>query len=110
MAGLTTTDRQAIQLFDDRLRQAFPRKVISVQLFGSKARGEATYESDVDVLVVLRDGTWQDDRKIIRLAARVWTETGVNVSPKVYTQSKIADMRRRGNVFLQSVEQDAVPV
>jgi hypothetical protein len=36
-----------------RLRAAFGERLVSVKLFGSYARGEATERSDVDVLVVL---------------------------------------------------------
>jgi predicted nucleotidyltransferase len=36
-----------------RLHAAFGERLVSVKLFGSYARGEATERSDVDVLVVL---------------------------------------------------------
>lgn len=107
---LTSSDRHALDLFQERLQQAFPGQIVGLRLFGSKARGDATADSDVDVLVVLTETDWRTNRAIIHLAARVWTETGVNISPKTYTQTQVADMRRRRNVFLQSVEQDALPV
>jgi predicted nucleotidyltransferase len=107
---LSALDRQALTLFQERLRHAYPKQVVSIQLFGSKARGTATEESDVDLLVVMTEANWRTSRRVINLAARVWTETGVNISPKVYSQGQLADMRRRRNVFLQSVEQDALPV
>ena len=42
----------------DRVREAAPTQlsgnVVDVRLFGSEARGEATSESDIDVLVVVQ--------------------------------------------------------
>ncbi len=42
-------------LFKDLLLQHFGERLISVALYGSVARGAATAESDIDVLIVARD-------------------------------------------------------
>src|SRR5712671_3755779 len=39
--------------FVRRLRRDLPANIIDVRLFGSKARGQTTAESDIDVLVVV---------------------------------------------------------
>lgn len=45
-------DRIVHQLCED-LKERYDRELVRVILFGSHARGEATGESDIDVLVVL---------------------------------------------------------
>lgn len=110
MTGLTSTEEEALRLFKGRLQQVFPHQLEEVKLFGSKARGDASGESDVDVLVVLTTGDWRDERAIVNIATGVFVATGVDISPKVYTQSQIADMRRRRTVFLQAVDRDTIPV
>jgi predicted nucleotidyltransferase len=40
--------------FVKRLRRSLSGNVLDVRLFGSEARGEATLESDIDVLVVVQ--------------------------------------------------------
>jgi uncharacterized protein len=39
----------------DRLRAAFGKKLVGVALYGSRARGEARPDSDVDLLAIVRD-------------------------------------------------------
>ena len=42
------------------LREEFGERLREVTLFGSQARGDATEASDVDLLVVVENPTWQD--------------------------------------------------
>lgn len=58
MLSLMTFRPEIEALLDDfkqRLEVLYGERLIEVVLFGSVARGEDTPESDVDVLVVLRD-------------------------------------------------------
>lgn len=43
-----------MEQFARRLRRELPDNVLDIRLFGSEARGEATPESDIDVLVVVQ--------------------------------------------------------
>jgi predicted nucleotidyltransferase len=56
---LRDNDRQAIEAAVRLLHQRFP--VVRVILYGSKARGTADEESDIDLLVLTsREITWQE--------------------------------------------------
>ena len=110
MPGLTPLERETLAHFAVRLRQFFGSRVRNVQLFGSKARGTATPDSDVDVLVIMDQLTWSDEKAIHALAAHLLLETGVDISAKVYSPLQIADMQLQRNVFWQSLEHDALPL
>lgn len=110
MEGLTKKEEEVLQLFKQRVLAAFPHAVVSIQLFGSKARGDAHKDSDIDVLVVLKDGNIADDRMIISLAASLFADTGVYISPKMYSQAVIKEKQSRHNMFLQSIVDDLVPL
>jgi len=77
MSRLTKNEERALKLFKERLLKAFPGEVKSIQLFGSKARGEATKHSDVDVLVVMKDTSRENSFLVSRIATEVMVDTDV---------------------------------
>ncbi len=54
---LTSKERIALKAFRDFMLEKYPDQVERMVLFGSKARGDSTSESDVDVLVVVGDAS-----------------------------------------------------
>ncbi len=52
-----TTIQPLLTDFKREVRQLYQSRLADIYLFGSYARGEATEESDVDLLVVLNDET-----------------------------------------------------
>ena len=57
--------------FRDELGRALGSNLEQMVLYGSQARGDETPESDVDVLVVLRDARPADREKIHQIAYRL---------------------------------------
>jgi len=51
--SLTLAERQALDCFKIVLTPLLADNLISLRLFGSRARGEGTEESDLDVLIVV---------------------------------------------------------
>lgn len=110
MAGLTPHDHQALRIFTERLHQTFPGRLQSLQLFGSKARGEATKFSDVDVLVIVQNATSKDRHAVSRLTAEVLLETGIVISPKTFSPQQLATLQRERSMFWQSIQPNLVPL
>jgi len=104
--------RVALAEFVNRLRKTLPANVLDVRLFGSEARGEATSESDIDVLVVVQPDAERvrlEDR-IIDLAFDVNLEFGVYISPRVVTAEILNDPVRRETPFLKNVTRESIPL
>ncbi len=81
---LTSNERAGLVALVDCLRQRYGDDLLRVVLFGSKARGNFDAESDLDVLVVVRnDDYWGCWREITDLTTRLLLETGVNISALV---------------------------
>jgi hypothetical protein len=68
---LTPNERTALQAFVAALREHYDGQVLSVRLFGSKARGDFDADSDLDVMVLVHDDNWRLAQAISFLAADV---------------------------------------
>jgi predicted nucleotidyltransferase len=54
MNNLTEKEKQAVKELIDELKKLYGDNLSRVILYGSKARGDATEDSDIDILVVLK--------------------------------------------------------
>jgi predicted nucleotidyltransferase len=79
-------------------------------LFGSRARGDADPQSDMDVVVIL-DGVADNDPKnyVSDCAWEVGFEHGIVVVPVVFTRKEWENGPERQSLFVQAVETEGVP-
>ena len=63
--SLKRKEREAIQLLADGLKRHFGNELFRLLLFGSKARGDDSPDSDVDVLVVLSNRANDKERTAV---------------------------------------------
>jgi len=68
---LTGKERQVAMEFVERVRSRFDDQLIAAILFGSRARGKAEPDSDMDVLVVMSSAGPEVQREIRYLAVEV---------------------------------------
>lgn len=112
MPRLTVKELRALKLFKRQLRRELPGGVDTLKLFGSKARGGAAKHSDVDVLVIVSSGggTLATRRPAYQIASDVLLETGVDISPKVFTQAQYRRLRSWGEPLLLNIEREGIPL
>lgn len=55
MAALTNSEQMALDRVIQHIRNVCHDNLVSVILYGSKARGDATSESDIDILILVHD-------------------------------------------------------
>lgn len=84
---LAPGDRRALDEYVGRLRRELGDEIVELRLFGSKARGTATPESDIDVLVVVESATPDVENRIVDLAFDVNLDHGVLISPVVFSRN-----------------------
>ena len=56
---LSEKEEQALEKFKMWLKEVLSADLLEVRLFGSKARGDARKDSDIDVLVVISSDDWR---------------------------------------------------
>jgi predicted nucleotidyltransferase len=56
---MTPSERKALDDYVSAVRQHYGPRLVDILVFGSRARGDARPDSDVDLVVILKDGDWR---------------------------------------------------
>ena len=105
---MTDADSQVLQEFAGRVRLRFPEA--RVWAFGSRARGDASPESDLDVCVVVDRLNDQRDRDIIGIAWEVGFSHEVVISTVTFSQAEFAAGPLAVSPIVTSILHDGVVV
>lgn len=100
---LRGNDRLAVEDFRRALRSALGPEVREIRLFGSKARGTDSPDSDIDVFVVVRQRTAALVDRIIDLAFDCNLAYNVYISPRVAGEAVLSDPIWSATPFLRTV-------
>jgi len=109
----TLTPRTSVGEFAAKLASTIimwnEKAVTDVILFGSAARGEATAESDVDLLILTEEAQpWRVRQRLYGLIYPIIPLLGVDVSLIVINKNIFASMVREGDPFAISVINEGI--
>lgn len=107
---LTRADKVWIDAFRRELIGQFPGLVDQVLIYGSKARGEARPDSDLDVLLIVRDEAAKQKRAMREIGYLLAADGSVVPSIMAYTVREWDNRRKSGSPFRRAVERDKVQV
>jgi predicted nucleotidyltransferase len=108
ISRLSKLDQRIATEFADKLRQQFDGQLVSIVLFGSRARGNAAPDSDMDVLVVLADAS-PAMRKVVRyLAVEVWLKYGIYISTRVWSNDHWRKVEEIQTLLYQNICRDGI--
>lgn len=103
-------EQPILQEFKRRVEQRFPGEIVRLVLFGSQARGDASVESDIDVLAVVRSDDWKLGDEIRDIGYELEIAHGVVLSIQVMGQRQYQELKGRGSTFVANVEQEGFAV
>jgi len=99
---------EALERFANAVRERFGARATELVLFGSRARGDAHEESDVDVLVVI-EGLSDAERLLVLDLAGIQdyaSERWVGLAPLVYSSAEASRMRAGGRRLFRDIDRE----
>lgn len=108
-SSLSNREHEALDNLLSRLRQEYPKVIEQVILFGSRARGEASPESDFDLLIVTKDGRPELADKLTHLADSIGYEYNLVFSSHLIGKD---ELMRKGKLepFYRSILSEGIDV
>ena len=108
MSSMTIAYEKIIAHLRERLVEELGDKIESIVLYGSVARNEAHEDSDIDILVVIRD----DDRKlydkISKIRTRIDLDNNTLTALVQMSRNELERYLKLGSPFMESVVEDGV--
>lgn len=103
---LTETDRQTVHEFQRRLTDVVP--VLDLRVFGSRVRGNAVPDSDLDVFIEVEVCTPKLRRRISEVAWEVGFKMDRIISTVVTTRHELEHGAMGANPLVLNVEREGV--
>jgi predicted nucleotidyltransferase len=106
-----TPDEQAwLNAYCQALTEQPQGVVVRLVIYGSKARGDDHPDSDLDVLLIVKNEAAPLKRQLRRLGYELAATSDAVPSILAYTQNEWEGRKKSGSPFQQAVERDAVQV
>jgi len=105
---LKPKDAVAIEQFVKQVRIMLQDRLVAVKLFGSKATGSDVAESDIDILLVVDETSYDLENQILNIAFDVNLAHDVYISPRVIPQKILEDPVWKITPFLRSITTEGI--
>jgi len=103
--GLTETEKKELKKIKQAIEKKFPGEVQRMLVFGSKARGTATEDSDLDLLMVVSTKDADVHSRMRYLVYDFDEDFSLNISAHVMTAAHFAHINKKRYSFARSIEQ-----
>src|SRR3970040_1493848 len=108
LSQITKKEGEALQAFIQRLLAELGQKVSRIILFGSKARGDSTADSDIDVLILAKEENWQLARTISRISSKIDLDYDILLNTLLIADQRWEQMTRERFSLCRNVERDGI--
>lgn len=110
MQVMVLNKQKLIEKFVREIKNRYGNEIKEVILFGSLARGEATSESDIDLLVITTSDWYEMQKKLSEVIAEFLLETGEYISAKAVNVGEYELMKKIRTGFYENIKREGVVV
>ena len=107
---LNPDEKVWLEKYREALDEQYPDLVQDIIVFGSKARGEAQEDSDLDVMIIIRGGNKKTKKDIAFLGYDLSCGTQAVPSIIVYTDEEKNYRIQHQSSFMEVVQEEGVSV
>lgn len=108
--NLSRGEEKALRDFKKKLKSHYGDELISIKLFGSRARGDVHPESDIDLLVVFEKRTKRVESFLVEIICNILNIHGVYFEVVSYSHKEYERSKRQQWPFVLNLEKEAVLV
>lgn len=105
---LSPLESRTLERFKEGVSKKFGPRLIRLKLFGSKARGTPNIESDLDVLVLIKDLNWREKEWVIDQATDLMIDTMVYISPLALTPEEYQELLGKERRLAMDIEKEGL--
>ncbi|HNV72110.1 MAG TPA: nucleotidyltransferase domain-containing protein [Candidatus Ozemobacteraceae bacterium] len=105
---LCEQDRGLAQTLKARLRQHIP--ILDFRVFGSRARGNASSDSDLDVFIVIPERNQAHETAISDISWEVGFDHRVIILPLVVSQVELRETALRSAPIVENIMREGISV
>ena len=105
---LMENEQIAIKSLREELSKRF--NLIDLRLFGSKARGEATSESDIDVMIEVEEVGFETRSQIYDIVFEINLENETFLSPTIFNKREIEKGIMSESPIYKIIQEEGIPL
>ncbi len=105
---LKKMERKVINSFVKELRERLGNEIVSVWIFGSRIKGDAKEDSDIDIFVLVKEKTANISEELAEITANYDLEYGLPLAPVLYDLFEYKKNKELGSFFFENVEKEGV--
>ena len=107
---LSVSERSALEQLVKRLRDQLQDQIVDLQLFGSKSRGTYHEESDIDLLLVVRERTTAVLDIIAEISLEIAFQYDAHISIILFSSEEYNQNVAWETPFIKNVEKEGIPL
>jgi len=105
---LSIQEKTFVDQFVEEIRKSLDKNIIMIVLFGSKVRGDFDLESDIDLLIILKNRSVICRKKIFDILFHMSPYNKLGISPVIYSLSDFQKNERMGTSFIKKIKEEGV--